>query len=113
MLTATLPRYRLIEKIRIHDFHRFGIVPQAGLMFQGGPVKLKVRAGRAVYSIPSTGPQSVTTGDAKVEEQRPLLQRGYFIFDDEAGEYVSLIQALGDYLSGVPKAVAEFEKLVK
>ena len=37
---ADLLNYLLIEAIRIHDFHRFGCVPQKGF-FLGGPIKIK------------------------------------------------------------------------
>jgi len=43
LIAPKLPQYYLIEKIRIHDFHRFGCLPpQPGerVLFYGGPIKL-------------------------------------------------------------------------
>ena len=46
-LKKTLPTklrwYNLVERIRIHDFHRFGLIPpdpNMKILFQGGPLKL-------------------------------------------------------------------------
>ena len=43
-LCAQIRRYDLIERIRIHDFHRLGLVPpdpRFKVMMQRGPVKLR------------------------------------------------------------------------
>ncbi len=51
-LEKQIPWYDLIERIRIHDFHRFGLVPpdpRLEVMIQRGPVKLRARKGVAVY----------------------------------------------------------------
>jgi hypothetical protein len=71
---AGLPHYLLIEKIRIHDFHRFGCTLSMQMMF-GGPIKLSGK-GESTILIPLHGDsvrQCITTGQAKIIEQRPLL----------------------------------------
>ena len=43
-----IPHYALIEKIRIHDFHRFGCLPPVSnveFQFMGGPMQLIARNG--------------------------------------------------------------------
>jgi hypothetical protein len=49
-LMSRLPFYFLVERIRIHDFHRFGISPpnpQVNQVFIGGPITLKTQHGTA------------------------------------------------------------------
>lgn len=114
-LPGKLRWYDLIEKIRIHDFHRFGISPpnpDLKVFFQGGPIKLKAKNGTAVYSILPTGPQIETTGDSSVIEQRPLLFNDGRFFDEETKTFVTLEQILKDFLFDVAKVIKEFEQNV-
>ena len=105
--------YDLIERIRIHDFHRFGIIPPKPTqktMFLGGPVKVKAKRGAASYSILPTGPKIETTGDSKVDEQRPLICGNGSFFDDTTGRSVTLVQILEDFLIDIPDVIKEYEK---
>jgi len=58
-LRAQIPWYDLIERIRIHDFHRFGLVlpdPRFRVTSLCGPVDLQARKGGATYQVKtSTG----------------------------------------------------------
>ena len=114
-LAPTLPHYHLIEKIRIHDFHRFGCVPadpKAKQVFFGGPMKLTASNGAAVLSIPASGPKVTTTGNSSVKDQRTLCNADGHFFDDVSGQYVSLEKIVVEYLEGVPAAIENFERLM-
>lgn len=108
--------YSLIERIRIHDFHRVGIVPSDPRLTTTtlvGPVKLKARKGAAVYQVRREGPKKLTTGYSKIEEQRPLLIQGDRFFDDDAQKYVALSDILCDFLADASKVIEEFEKSLR
>jgi len=105
--------YDLIEKIRIHDFHRFGLVPpdpRFKVTRQGGPVKLRARKGSAVYQLLPSGTKKLTTGNSDIQEQRPLLSSDGLFFDDVTRQYVSLDQILHDFVVIGIDVVKEFEK---
>ncbi|WP_428307943.1 hypothetical protein [Lacipirellula sp.] len=113
-LKSLLPGFALIEKIRIHDFHRFGITPPVtkGVMQSfKGPMKLKASKGAAMVSLPiGEAPNVVETGNSKVVMQRPLLSVNGHFYDEDAGRYVSLPMLIRDFLLAMPIAVAEHEK---
>lgn len=115
MLIPKLPHYYLIEKIRIHDFHRFGCIPpspQYRRMSYGGPVKLTANKGSATLRVTSKGPELILTGNSSVKEQRPLcMDEGHFL-DDESGNFLSLDKILEDFLKEVPSVIACFENLL-
>lgn len=114
-LCAQIPWYDLIERIRIHDFHRFGLVPpdpRLKVMMQRGPVKLRARKGAAMYRIPASGPEKLTTGNSEIQEQRPLLTSDDKFFDDTTRQYVSLDQILRDFISAAVKTINEFESRI-
>ncbi len=93
-LAPRLPHYYLIEKIRIHDFHRFGCLPpsrETKSVFYGGPMKL-------------TASKRV----AAVKGQRSLCSSDGRFFDDETGKYTELDILLKKYLDGVSKVLANF-----
>ncbi len=114
-LSPELPYYPLIEKIRIHDFHRFGLVPPDPGFVQmqfGGPIKLTAQKGAASIVVTAAGPQECTTGGSKVELQRPLLIQDDQFFDDNSSTYVKLEDVLKSFLAKAPDVVSYFEKLV-
>jgi len=114
-VTSKLPYYLLLERIRIHDFHRFGILPPdpnfTQVMF-GGPMKLKTQKGVAALAVTDQGPQVLTSGNSKVELQRPLLIRDGEFFDDSSSKYVNLGDVLNAFLARVPDVIVEFEKRI-
>ena len=82
-LSEKLRWFKLIEKIRLHDFHRYGITPpnqNMNVCFLGGPIKLKAQKGHAIYKIPSSGPKIETSGHSTVHEQQPLLYKNGLFF---------------------------------
>lgn len=108
-----VPWYELIEKIRIHDFHRFGLVPpdpRFRVMMLGGPVTLRAQKGAAIYRLPASGPEKLTTGSSNIQEQRPLLNNDGQLFDDATRQYVPLDRILQDFIAGAVGAIREFER---
>lgn len=115
-LAPKLPYYYLLEKIRIHDFHRFGCLPpphKYQTMFVGGPIKLIAKNGIAALSLPPEGPKYIKTGKSSVKEQRPLYTKNGLFYDEEGGVYVQLDKILDDFLSAVPKVISDFERYCK
>ena len=110
-LAPRLPYYYLIEKIRLHDFHRFGCLPpskESQSVFYGGPMKYYARKGIAAIAITSDGPKSTTSGSSLIKEQRSLCSSDGRFFDDETGKYIELDLLLKEYLDAVFKVLTEF-----
>ena len=115
-LPAKLLWYNLIERIRIHDFHRFGLIPPDShmkVMFQRGPIKLRAQKGSALHTIQAGGPKIEVTGQSSIKEQRPLLNNDGRFFDEDTNQYVTLEQILVDFLGAVPAVIEEFEQELK
>lgn len=111
-----LAHYDLVARIRIHDFHRFGIRPPSETVleeFYGGPVRLVAPPGGMVrMSLTPTGPLVGASGGGYVKPDRPLLQRDGKFYDDLSGQYLTLAQLLDAFLSSAEEVVAEFEALL-
>jgi hypothetical protein len=113
---AKLIWYDLIERIRIHDFHRFGLTPpdpRVKAVSLGGPITLRARKGGVQYQVTSTGPTSSSTGDGRVEEQRPLVRRDEEFYDYDSGSWVTLDKALREHLEAIPALIKEFQALLE
>ena len=109
-----IPYYALIERIRIHDFHRFGIAPPdpAFQIFSSfGPIKLVASAGTAVLSASKEGPERLTMGDSSIKEQRSLWMQDGNFFDDASGKYVSLTDVVSTFLSVADEVFIAFSHL--
>jgi hypothetical protein len=107
-----LQHYELVEKIRIHDFHRFGCLPpnpSIHSVFLGGPVKLIARKGAAAVQVTESGPSTVVSGQSQVKQQRPLSQDDGRFFDDASGQYLQPEVILERFLAGVPSVVSRIE----
>ena len=115
-ISPKLPYYSLIERIRIHDFHRFGIIPRdphtRQVMF-GGPIKLKAKKGVAAIALPPDGPKFITTGKSQIKQQRPLLYDEGLFFDTDSSNFVSLEQVLNAFLSKAPNVISTFVERVR
>ena len=109
-LMARLPGYLLIEAVRIHDFHRFGVIPRPGV-FMGGMVKLRAQGGHAAIAFDADGPKVGESGHSRVIQQRALHMSGDRVFDDESGEYISIDALLTAFLAALPGAIDEFRSL--
>lgn len=114
-LFSDLPYYLLLERIRIHDFHRFGIVPpdpNKHHSFIGGQIKFKIQNGTAAVSFTDQGIKESTSGNSIVQPQRPLLNQDGKFFDDNSCSYITLRDILKTFLAKVPEVVSSFEKIV-
>lgn len=114
-ISKRLPYYTLLEHIRIHDFHRFGIAPPGPAVRKvmlGGPVKLTAQKGMVAMRITSKGVEVVTSGGSKATMQRPLLNEDGAFFDDQLSKYVALEEIVDTFLGKAPDAISEFEKSV-
>lgn len=114
LLREVLPRYNLIEKIRIHDFHRFGLTLHQRGVLAGGPVKLKVakaKGSTAAIALGPTGLIKTATGASKIVEERVLLTREDRVLDDETGEWLEIDKAVAEFVTALPAAIDRFESL--
>jgi len=112
VIIPKLPYYKLIYRIRIHDFHRFGCLPPSPKyekVFCGGPITLTAKKGSAVMVFTPQGPKLTVTGDSSIKGDRPLYNQDGLFFDEDSKRYVPLNRILDDFLSAVPKVIAEFE----
>jgi hypothetical protein len=113
---AKLPWYELIEKIRIHDFHRFGLVPtdpNTKTTFLGGPIKLQAQGGVVAYTIDAGRPEVHITGASSTKECRPLLSADGLFYDEGTGGNVALMTVLRDWAEAAPAVIEEFEKSLR
>lgn len=111
-VSPKLPYYALIERIRIHDFHRFGISPpnpKQQEVFIGGPVKLVAQRGASVLSVGSGGLVTLVSGGSQIKEQRPLLNQDGQFFDEESSSYVALNQVIEKFIVTAEEVVSEIE----
>ncbi|MCJ7520822.1 MAG: hypothetical protein MUP21_01145 [Dehalococcoidia bacterium] len=114
VLETKLPYYSLLEKIRIHDFHRFGCIPPDPANFKtfiGGPIKLAANKGVAAMVITHKRLKYIQTGNSSIQKQRPLYNENGFFFDEKSEQYISLDEILREYLHAIPKVIAEFKSL--
>ena len=108
-----LPFYDLIERVRIHDFHRFGILPPDPGVRQvmiGGPIKLTAKKGAAAVFPTARGLVTRTTGASEVKQQRPLVTQDGAFFDEQSSKYVDLEKLLEAFLREAPDIISEFEQ---
>jgi len=109
-----VPYFDLIGRIRIHDFHRCGLVPpspEVNSVVGLGPVQLVASKGEATIQLTPNGPVIHTTGNSKVIETRPLYSVNGTFYDKVSKKQVSLRVIVQEYLKAMPAAVAECEKL--
>lgn len=107
-LEKNIPYFLLVEKIRIHDFHRFGcLLPSRNyqVLTVGGAIKLKASKGHVHVQVTRQGLKIVTSGNSKAESQRPLLAHDGKFFDEVTGQYVALEEALRGYLDAISKEI--------
>ncbi len=114
MIAPEVPYYELIERIRIHDFHRFGLLapdPNRRELMFGGPIKLSASKGGAVVALARDGPQVMTTGGSVVQMQRPLLVDDGTFFDENSSAYVDLNEVLRAFLEKGNHVIGKFQQL--
>ena len=107
--------FLLIEKIRIHDFHRFGCLPPSKkykTLFIGGPIKLRASSGYASIQMSPKGKTTVTTGNSSIAEQRPLYNDDGLFYDESSDSYKKLDDIIEKHTQSLEKIISKFEKLI-
>ncbi len=90
-LWRRLSRYGLVMKLRANDYHRFGLAEREGAILLG-PITMR------------TGPNGPeVTGD-----RTPLQMQGDLVFDEWNQDWISIEDALSEYLEAVPDVLREF-----
>ena len=115
-LEKEVPFFSLVEKIRIHDFHRFGCLPPNPKVissFIGGPVKLKASSGYAHVNVSLKEEVMTTSGGSAVQKHRPLYNHDGHFFDESSGKYINLGKIIEDYAKTLPSIISKFEKMMK
>ena len=107
--------YDLIEKIRIHDFHRFGIIPfnQSINTFQmNGPVKMIAQNGSIQIQYPDGIPNYTISGKSKIKNQRPLLIQDGLFYDENESVYITIKKVVETFQEEVNSLLIEFRKII-
>jgi hypothetical protein len=108
----SLPHYSLIERMRVHDFHRFGLVPPDAdriSVFVGGPIKLSAQRGGAQVALTGAGLTISTTGNSRVDLQRPLVTQDGMFLDEALGKLLAPQAIAEAFLRAVTPKIEEFE----
>lgn len=108
-----LPFYTLVEIIRIHDFHRFGIPPPNPAVrevFVGGPVKVTAQKGSVAVTLDSKGLDVQSAGNSHTKTQRPLVNADGAFWDEQTSQYMTLDAILDMFLSKADDVMGAFEK---
>ena len=112
-ISKIIPYCFLVEKIRIHDFHRFGCIPPSKKRTRisiGGPIKLTSNKGIVSLIIKDEQLKSIVTGETSIKEQRSLcIKNGLLFFDEDSKRYIPLDEILDDFLSAIPKTIKVFK----
>jgi len=107
--------FLLIEKIRRHDFHRFGCLPPASkykTLFIGGPIKLKASSGFAGMQISSEGKEIIISNKSSVDEQRSLYGNDGLFYDESSNRYLTLDFIVEEYTKSIQDVVKNFKNLI-
>lgn len=111
-IAPSIPFYDLIERIRIHDFHRFGIAPPNPVLMETilyGPVKLTAQRGVAAVTASTSGMQVIEIGSSKVKKERPILIQDGRFFDEVSSRWVDLIELVEAFLRKADEIMAAFQ----
>lgn len=116
MTLVDLPHYKLIEHMRIHDFHRFGLIPPDKAyhaVFVGGPIKMTAERGGASVAVGERGVEIKTTGNSRVHLQRTLIEEDGKFFDEDLGRLCSPETIAEEFLQEICSKLKEFERAVE
>jgi hypothetical protein len=115
---AILPRYLLLKRVRIHNFHRKPVpIPsqnEGHATHMLGPISLSAGTEPNSYAIvtmmpgDSSGPKYETGGSGKINlkpvgSEKELWIDDGKLWDESKGEWVDLDLAVNEYLAKVPE----------
>lgn len=115
---SSLPRYRLLKRVRIHEFHRRpvpssppGLADNAKTVYMQGPIKLSTGNAPNSAAFVTVGPQGLeshVSGTGKVDRKVGGSENELCIIDGQlvdefTGDRLSLELALEQYLDKVPE----------
>jgi hypothetical protein len=116
-----LPRYRLLKRVRIHEFHRRPVpsfppelTSKVKIVYMQGPITLSTGTtpnSAAVVTVGSQGLQCHVSGTGRVDRKGGGSEKELCVIDGQlvdefAGDRVGLEQALEEYLAKVPEFLA-------
>ena len=112
-LDEIVPYHRLLQNVRVHDFHRITVEPpQPGRVTftSSGPFTLTARQGGSAV-MAGVGPDRVlkTTKNSSIKQDRPLDIKDGLIWDDSQEKWIDLFDALVAYLEGIQPLIDERE----
>lgn len=104
-LATQVQHFKLVEAVRIHDFHRHAFrPPESGRETIGthGPIELISRQ-RKIVAIVGVGPEAVAVkpGNCDIRPDRPLYTRNDEFFDEESGAWVPVALVVQQYLDTI------------
>ena len=108
-----LAHYALIERMRIHDFHRFGLLPpdpNFSSVFIGGPIRATAQPGAAQIALEGSGLKVSITGNSRVNLQRPLVEQDGMFLDEDLGQLVAPGAIADAFLREMAANLEEFER---
>lgn len=111
----SIPYLDLIYRIRVHDFHRFGIKHHPpGVDFSAfqGPITLTAQKGHAGISMGDTL-TSFKSGNASVKENRPLYRQNNYFLDQETNNFVSLENIMEGFQKSIKERIIEVERFLE
>jgi hypothetical protein len=91
--------FKLVEYLRIHDFHRGAVFFRDGSMQMSGPFTFKARGKNAFVGMKFGGFEKIGTGNSTIKMNRPLMISGFSITDPDSEKIVDVRQALTEYVS--------------
>lgn len=118
---STLPRYRLLKRFRVHEFHRRPVpffppelTAKVKVVYMQGPIQLRTGTTPNSAAIITIGPQGLEchiSGPGSVNRKAGGHEKELCIIDGElvdeiVGDRVSLEVALDQYLDKVPEFLA-------
>jgi len=112
-LIGELPHLELLEKLRIHDFHRAGLTAPAGTTTIHGEIRLEARGpgGFAQHGLTWPDNKPITrhsAGGSVTLDNKMVYQHEDTFLDETMGQYFSLEVLLSEFLEKAPVVIEWF-----